>query len=351
MSRSVHFDECPAVFGLRRLRRREGGAIAVFQDDVRYRTLDTTNPKVVERLVGFEGVIDFLILLGFASDQMGLKLICEQQPAAETVKNAVDALDGLQSGSTPMGALSSARSLRRRRSPSLRVKAAQSEREEDLLTLEQIIVWSTHEATRDSETMQTLIITHRTMTDSLTMLKQLRRRFAVQLPPQIHNDHAATQKFRVHVQKSIQLKVVKALRDWMKMYWDEDFSRNLSQNGVAMQQEITKWIDHMHSQQDPRCKWLKPLADTVQNELSRNKQRDDELESTSMAMGSRTKRVHLRALGDGESIVDLLLPIAHDESIDIPRGLDLGSMASDDVADQITLMEYREYRNNSIPLE
>lgn len=47
----------------------------------------------MERLVGFEGVIDFLMLLGFQSDEMGLKLICEQKPMQMTVKNAVDVLN------------------------------------------------------------------------------------------------------------------------------------------------------------------------------------------------------------------------------------------------------------------
>ena len=63
------------------------------------------------------------------------------------------------------------------------------------------------------------------MTDSLTLLKQLRRRFFVQIPREISSDPVAVTKFRKHVQKSIQLKVIKALRDWMKGYWDEDFSR------------------------------------------------------------------------------------------------------------------------------
>eukprot|EP01084_Bolivina_argentea_P308021 532503_1 len=45
----------------------------LLKDDVRYRTLDTTNPKVSERLIGYEGVVDFLTLLGFESDVMGMK--------------------------------------------------------------------------------------------------------------------------------------------------------------------------------------------------------------------------------------------------------------------------------------
>lgn len=316
---------------------------------------------MVERLVGFEGVISFLILLGFASDEMGLKLICEQKPAEQTIKNAVDAL-------SENGSVSRSRSVVRNRDRlSFAVShstpsgppsgaAAGGLGEEDTLTLEQIIVWSTHEATRDSETMETLIITHRTMTDSLSLLKQLRRRFAVQIPAEMARDEAAVQKFRVHVQKSIQLKVVKALRDWMKLYWDEDFSRNLSPNGPAMLSEITRWLNDMRSDQDrARCKWLKPLADTVRNELDRNTQRDDDHHGhdgpdtvtdtvTADTVTADTKRVHLPPLRNGQSIVELLLPMAHDEHIDIPRAHNLDAVHHDDVADQITLMDYAIFK-------
>ncbi len=47
----------------------------------------------------------------------------------------------------------------------------------DILTLEQIILWSTHENMQDNDTMETLIMTHKMFTDSLTLLKQLRKRF------------------------------------------------------------------------------------------------------------------------------------------------------------------------------
>merc|ERR1719148_232020 len=67
----------------------------LLKDDIRYRTLDTTNPIVTERLIGFEGVLDFLQLLGFESDEKGMKLVCEEKPSVLTVMNAVDVLDML----------------------------------------------------------------------------------------------------------------------------------------------------------------------------------------------------------------------------------------------------------------
>merc|ERR1712113_18622 len=69
----------------------------LLKDDVRYRTLDTTNPKVMERLIGFEGVLDFLMLLGFESDAMGMKLICEQKPSQQVVRNAIEVLNTYES--------------------------------------------------------------------------------------------------------------------------------------------------------------------------------------------------------------------------------------------------------------
>merc|ERR1712013_693140 len=68
----------------------------LLKDDVRYRTLDTTNPNVMERLIGYEGVLDFLMLLGFESDAMGMKLICQDAPSAQVVQNAITVLNSYQ---------------------------------------------------------------------------------------------------------------------------------------------------------------------------------------------------------------------------------------------------------------
>ena len=60
--------------------------------DVRYRTLDTTGPKVVERLLGFDGVIDFLSLLGFESDALNIKLIVKKQQPSAKIELFIDVL-------------------------------------------------------------------------------------------------------------------------------------------------------------------------------------------------------------------------------------------------------------------
>eukprot|EP01084_Bolivina_argentea_P271250 461475_1 len=83
--------------------------------------------------------------------------------------------------------------------------------------LEQIILQSTHEHIQDCNTMDTLIMTHIMFTDSLTLMKQLRNRFFVPIPPDIwkYTDTQQIKQFQLNVQKIIQLKVIKALRDWM----------------------------------------------------------------------------------------------------------------------------------------
>ncbi|ETN98663.1 hypothetical protein RFI_38829, partial [Reticulomyxa filosa] len=65
----------------------------LLKDDKRYRTLDTTNPKVEKRLFGYEGIVDFLLLLGFDSDVMGQRLVCKGKLDQEVIRTAIQALD------------------------------------------------------------------------------------------------------------------------------------------------------------------------------------------------------------------------------------------------------------------
>eukprot|EP00484_Ammonia_sp_Unknown_P020204 CAMPEP_0197038068 /NCGR_PEP_ID=MMETSP1384-20130603/15105_1 /TAXON_ID=29189 /ORGANISM="Ammonia sp." /LENGTH=530 /DNA_ID=CAMNT_0042468461 /DNA_START=46 /DNA_END=1638 /DNA_ORIENTATION=- len=67
----------------------------LFKNEERYRTLDTTNPRVIERLLGFDGVFEFLSVLGFASNALGNKLVCEHQPSMEVIRNAISIIDTL----------------------------------------------------------------------------------------------------------------------------------------------------------------------------------------------------------------------------------------------------------------
>ncbi|ETO32430.1 hypothetical protein RFI_04687, partial [Reticulomyxa filosa] len=61
----------------------------LLKDDERYRILDTTNPKVEEPFLGYEGVIDFLLLLIFDSDVMGQRLFCKEKPDQEVIRTSI----------------------------------------------------------------------------------------------------------------------------------------------------------------------------------------------------------------------------------------------------------------------
>eukprot|EP01083_Nonionella_stella_P204329 744967_1 len=256
----------------------------LLKDDVRYRTLDTTNPKVMERLIGFEGVLDFLMLLGFESDAMGMKLICEEKPSQQVVRNAIEVLNTYESR------LGLGRKKKKNDSSGTGNKDddeqsyvtlggpgdggsgnnnSAAKEEEDTLTLEQIIIWSTHENMRDNDTMETLILTHKQFTNSLCLLKNLRRRFNVPIPLDIKNNEEKISEFRLNVEKRIQLKVIKSLRDWMKTYWDDDFL-----NDLEVQKELTSWIRDLHSlanNKQTECPWILPLVLIVEKEYEKFK--------------------------------------------------------------------------------
>ena len=161
------------------------------KDDVRYRTLDLQNPRVVERLIGYEGVLDFLTLLGFAPDENGIKLVCSKKPNIQVIKNAVEVLASYENklgfsnkkkrrqleqvgpdanptgnelmsdGATPMGPDANALEL---------ASTVQQEEEDNEMSIDQIIAWGTHENARDTDSISTLIMTHVLYSDSLYVL-------------------------------------------------------------------------------------------------------------------------------------------------------------------------------------
>ena len=65
----------------------------LLKKDAKYRTLDTTNPRVQERLMGFDGVLHFLSLLGFESNAIGTSLKCVHNPSVHVIKCAITVID------------------------------------------------------------------------------------------------------------------------------------------------------------------------------------------------------------------------------------------------------------------
>merc|ERR1712228_593689 len=308
----------------------------LLKDDVRYRTLDTTNPKVMERLIGYEGVLDFLTLLGFESDSLGLKLVCEQKPSQQIVRNAIEVLNTYESR-LGLG--------RNKKQSQQQQKEADNQSyctlggpgnngqnaengddnddDEDTLTLEQIIIWSTHENMRDSDTMETLILTHKQFTNSVTLLKNLRRRFDVPIPADIRSDDCKTNEFRQNVQKRIQLKVIKSLRDWMKTYWDDDFLHDLE-----LQKELRLWLldlSQQNKEKSKECPWIAPLSAMVNKEYERFKLKSPNQNNP------RSQAIKFNI----ETGIPLVL-----ERVPIKRGYKLSSTTAEDLADQITVMDY-----------
>eukprot|EP01083_Nonionella_stella_P055943 147504_1 len=283
----------------------------LLKDDVRYRTLDTTNPKVMERLIGFEGVLDFLMLLGFESDAMGMKLICELKPTRNVINNAISVLNSYQQrfrmtagGDMADDTNESDEEEHKTQGgfPSQLNDKSLKKKEKHEIQLDQIVLWSTHENMQDNDTMETLLMTHKLFTDSLTLLKQLRKRFFMV--------SGANVVVEAGVKKRIQLKVIKALRDWMKHYWPEDFRDN-----EPVQQEIRSWL-HELSEYGSGVSWITKLTAAVHKEYCRLNEMD------------------------WDAILDAKLDIFSEyKDVEI-KDIDLNKCSSEEIADQITLMDY-----------
>jgi len=392
----------------------------LLKEDARYRTLDTTNPKVMERLIGFEGVLDFLLLLGFESDALGMKLICRKKPSERCVHDAITVLNsyqnrfrmtdngydpeqmmrmmqqqqaypmqpygqpmgygaggmnyGGQMGGGPVGPY--AQQMANNNGNMLQYGGQQggsypdpnkpqygdyidemeqdinqpqpmqyqmtkdgwddddiqnnnnanNEKKNDILTLEQIILWSTHENMQDNDTMETLIMTHKLFTESLTLLQQLRKRFFVPIPQEFIDKPEAEKKQLIHdfqsnVQKRIQLKVIKALRDWMKHYWSEDFHEK-----DQMQDELTEWLRELsvYNQleiHNVNCLWVQKLYEAVKKEYIRLKNIDWKQE------------LHIK--------MNILREF---DDIEVPDNTKIQKIltqsTAEELADQITLLDY-----------
>jgi son of sevenless-like protein len=178
---------------------------------------------------------------------------------------------------------------------------------EDQLTLEQIVLWATLPHVRDSESMETLLLTHRTFTDSLTIIRILRKRFFVPVPLNIRTDPQKAQEFRQTVQKSVHLKVIKNLRNWLKSFWDEDFA-----NDEAIQLELRDWLLEM-KKHGMETNYMDKLAGVVLNEFE-------------------------RYLANGNP--KLGKPMKDYSSIEPNSKLQIKNLKAEDLADQITLMDF-----------
>lgn len=131
----------------------------LMKEEARFHRLDLQNPKVIEHLIGYECVIDFLVLLGFKSNRHGTMLVCEPPPRVDVIKSAIAALKSYENRLTF-----------NRKNISADVDIDNDSDNEEM-SLAKIIEFCTNECLRNNENIgiiiSTIIVTHVEYTDSL----------------------------------------------------------------------------------------------------------------------------------------------------------------------------------------
>ena len=147
------------------------------------------------------------------------------------------------------------------------------------------------------------------------------------IPVDIVDDASKVEEFRVTVEKRIQLKVIKSLRDWMKQYWDEDMVHDLE-----LQKELCLWLDELKrvgAEKEAQCPWIRSLSATVQKEYDRFK----------VHSPGQDKRVELAKWTlEPETGVPLAL-----KDVSIKKGFKLSNITAEELAEQITLMDFATF--------
>ncbi|ETO11428.1 Ras guanine nucleotide exchange factor [Reticulomyxa filosa] len=182
---------------------------------------------------------------------------------------------------------------------------ADDSKSDDITTLQQTILIYTHEQQRDNETMETLIIYYKELSTPEKLIKELKRRCCIMVTNEVVDDEKKLEDFKEKMMKPIQLNVVKNLRTWMKLCWEEDFA-----NDEKVAQVLEDWIKQI--QMDSKeYSWNGLLADTVQNQHKCYKKHGSKL------------RVQEKDYWTAE----------------IPKKLNVRILSLDELADQITLMD------------
>ena len=288
----------------------------LLKDDARHRTLDTTNPRVMERLIGYDGVLDFLMLLGFKSDALGMKLTCAE-PKQKLMYDAITALNECQARYMMKKVENKADE------NDLKDVNNDDNNDEDIIwTVDSIINYGTHETMQGNHIMETLILTHKMFTDSVDLMKRLRKRFMIPIPYEIlqiidkKEKEQKIEEYQIQVLKIIHLKTIKTLRDWIRHYWMEDFHEN-----KELQKELREWMLDMANYDkldiyNNKCVWITKLYNAMDKILKRQKVD---------AMEHKSNEEYKAAMSD-----------------ELTRNLFEKSTA-EALADQITLMEFEGF--------
>eukprot|EP01084_Bolivina_argentea_P065231 118915_1 len=342
------------------------------KDDVRYRTLDTTGPKVMERLIGYEGVLDFLILLGFESDVMGMKLICDKRPDTYVIIHAVKILNryqlkfGIGSYFVNQGNMRNQGKLNQtmlehdellvfgyirqyniltKDIPNVLINVFISFYHENILqikkieqygdnnlSLDQIINWSSGLDDVDNDMMKALIITtvlNINGEDTIRLMKYLRKHFIV-----------STTKYI-----SLNMKIMQALKYWIEYHWKHDLLDN-----ELLKNELELWLKEIsnHKYKNHR---LTDIIDSISTQFKilkfkRNVMHNEESMEDYFDV-NRKKRDELLVFGYIHSLLSIPIDIMHlfvqfyHSPIKIPKfpnNCKLSRYTPDEIADQITLL-------------
>jgi len=194
--------------------------------DMKYRTLDTTLPRVQQGLLGYEGVLEFLQKLGFQADASMTKLCIEaDQPPESVIRDALTVIEEkIRKFEHQAGNMQMLRKIKQQdigapqpiqgRETNGGVQNAEADADPDEFTLNQLVTFITLEEYRDEDAHKVIILCHKTFTTSIQLLTCLRTRFF------LHRNVSGDSEERIAKRG---LKVGKVLTFWLKNYWVEDF--------------------------------------------------------------------------------------------------------------------------------
>eukprot|EP00484_Ammonia_sp_Unknown_P005090 CAMPEP_0197074410 /NCGR_PEP_ID=MMETSP1384-20130603/211094_1 /TAXON_ID=29189 /ORGANISM="Ammonia sp." /LENGTH=763 /DNA_ID=CAMNT_0042513251 /DNA_START=2403 /DNA_END=4694 /DNA_ORIENTATION=- len=300
--------------------------------------------EIPQSLLAADGVLGFFQLLGYEANANGTGLVCEIPPTADVVENALDILDSYHSRlDVDMQTIHHTESMmddtdekqnEQEEKPKVEVEHKQKDKEVDpsmMLSLQQIILWCTHENMHDSHSndlMDVLILMHREFASSLAMLRQLRARFDVD-----NLSYHENKDERLKTQKVVQMKIFRCLTDWMQRFWDEDFS-----NDAPMQQEMENWImelDHFKFiDKWQHCNWIKPLLLPIKSEYFERRA------CTSPRVKFEMKYGVDRATGIPKYLESVEITM-------VKKNQQIQQLKAEEFADQITLMQFKVFQSIS----
>eukprot|EP01084_Bolivina_argentea_P265094 449220_1 len=232
----------------------------VTKDDIRYTTLDTTLD--MERLIGYEGVLDFLLLIGWESDLLGHKLFCFKKPKLNVVRNAMNAINlYLLKFDHALTQINDYKCIFGQDTNQDTVNGRLHQHDELLVfgyihryhnqmpraliefcilfyhehvfkieglnyfnmgfPIQSVIKWAVLHTEMEHDTMKTIVVSHKLFMKSLDLFKCLKNVF-------------------IQTKENIQLvryNIKKCLKMWLSVYWKQDFMNN-----HELKKELKLWV-------------------------------------------------------------------------------------------------------------